>query len=203
MPHHDFDLVDPGETLLGGAVPGVCARSLRAIDARGMPLRAGRRHRFLRPGGHRRLRLPQGRAGGPRSQTLGYGARARRRALWRLLGGAIPQAPPVIPPNDVKRVIYAFELLEEGATAPNSAPNSPPWRSWFRPSSSGWPRNIYPERAHRRPVDAHGGDRACRRDAGPADRRFSRRRHGAPGHQYKEIVEALDGFPRLTRLWSA
>ena len=201
VPHHGFDLVDPGEPFSAALFP----RTMRAIasvpsHARGNRLRAGRRYRFLRARSRRRLRLPAGeQVGNPVRER--YQALAREQgaeALWKLLAARDEASASVIPPADVKRVVRAFELLEEGTTYAEqraklvTSPQLVP-AVFFGMAVDP---DVLRARIDAR-VDAMVETGLVAEVEGLLDRGF---REGVTAPQaigYKEIVEALDGFISL------
>lgn len=118
VPHHGFDLVDPGEPFSAALFQTYARTCFRDIDARG--------HRAVLCGGtgfYVRAALdgydfPKGeQVNNPVREHYTRIAEAEgAEALWRLLDERDPASAALIPPADVKRVVRAFELLEDGAT---------------------------------------------------------------------------------------
>lgn len=118
VPHHGFDLVDPGEPYSAALFQGYARKRFRDIDMRGKrSVLAGGTGFYVRaaiddyefPGGEQ--------VGNPVRER--YAAIAREQGadkLWKLLAARDEASAAVIPAADVKRVVRAFELLEEGTT---------------------------------------------------------------------------------------
>lgn len=118
VPHHGFDLVDPGEPFSAALFQDFARASFREIDARGKRcVLAGGTGFYVRaaiddydfPGGEQ--------VGNPvRERYLAVARDQGADELWRQLAARDEASAAVIPPADVKRVVRAFELLEEGTT---------------------------------------------------------------------------------------
>lgn len=118
VPHHGFDLVDPGEPFSAALFQEYARGCFRAIDARGKrSVLAGGTGFYVRAAVDA-YDFPAGeQVGNPVRER--YQAVAREEgaeALWRLLAARDEASAALIPPADVKRVVRAFELLEEGTT---------------------------------------------------------------------------------------
>ena len=118
VPHHGFDLVDPGEPFSAALFQNYARDRFRAIDARGNRcVLAGGTGFYVRAAVDD-YDFPAGeQVGNPVRER--YQALAREQgaeALWELLRARDAESAALIPPADVKRVVRAFELLEEGAT---------------------------------------------------------------------------------------
>ena len=118
VPHHGFDLVDPGEPFSAALFQNYARDRFRAIDARGNRcVLAGGTGFYVRAAVDD-YDFPAGeQVGNPVRER--YQALAREQgaeALWKLLAARDEASASVIPPADVKRVVRAFELLEEGTT---------------------------------------------------------------------------------------
>ena len=118
VPHHGFDLVDPGEPFSAALFQNYARDRFRAIDARGNRcVLAGGTGFYVRAAVDD-YDFPAGeQVGNPVRER--YQALAREQgaeALWELLAARDEASASVIPPADVKRVVRAFELLEEGTS---------------------------------------------------------------------------------------
>lgn len=118
VPHHGFDLVDPGEPFSAALFQNYARDRFRAIDARGNRcVLAGGTGFYVRAAVDD-YDFPAGeQVGNPVRER--YQALAREQgaeALWKLLAARDEASASVIPPADVKRVVRAFELLEEGTS---------------------------------------------------------------------------------------
>lgn len=116
--HHGFDLVDPGEPFSAALFQDYARACFRSIDARG-----GRS--VLAGGTGFYVRAAIDAYDFPGGEQVGNPVRERYRAiasengpetLWKLLAERDEASATLIPPADVKRVVRAFELLEEGTT---------------------------------------------------------------------------------------
>lgn len=117
-PHHGFDLVDPGEPFSAALFQDYARACFRDIDARG-------RRAVLCGGTGFYVRAAVDGYDFPKGEQVGNPVRERymrlaeeegAEALWRALEERDPASAHIIPPADVKRVVRAFELLEEGAS---------------------------------------------------------------------------------------
>lgn len=118
VPHHGFDLVDPGEPFSAALYQSYARERFRDIDSRG--------HRIVLCGGTGfYVRAAIDDYDFPKGDQVENAVRDRcvriardegPEALWRLLDERDPASAAIIPPADVKRVARAFELLEEGTT---------------------------------------------------------------------------------------
>ena len=118
VPHHGFDLVDPGEPFSAALFQNYARDRFRAIDARGNRcVLAGGTGFYVRAAVDD-YDFPAGeQVGNPVRER--YQALAREQgaeALWKLLAARDEASASVIPPADVKRVVRAFELLEDGTS---------------------------------------------------------------------------------------
>lgn len=118
VPHHGFDLVDPGEPFSAALFQTFARTCFRDIDARG--------HRAVLCGGTGfYVRAALDGYDFPKGEQVNNPVRERymriaevegAEALWRLLDERDAASAALIPPADVKRVVRAFELLEDGTT---------------------------------------------------------------------------------------
>lgn len=118
VPHHGFDLVDPGEPFSAALFQAFARERFREIDARGARC-------ILCGGTGFYVRAAIDGYEFPKGDQVGNPVRERYErlakdegveALWRLLDARDPASAALIPPADVKRVIRAFELLEDGGS---------------------------------------------------------------------------------------
>ncbi len=118
VPHHGFDLVDPGEPYSAALFQAFARHCFRDIDARGK--------RAVLCGGTGQyaqaaiddFAFPKGdQVENPvRERWTAYAEEHGNQALWEALEARDPASAAVIHPNNVRRVVRAFELLEEGAS---------------------------------------------------------------------------------------
>lgn len=118
VPHHGFDLVDPGEPYSAALFQEFARERFRNIDARGKRcVLAGGTGFYVRAAidGYE---FPKGeQVGNPvRERYLAIAREQGAQALWELLAARDAESAALIPPADVKRVVRAFELLEEGGS---------------------------------------------------------------------------------------
>lgn len=118
VPHHGFDLVDPGEPFSAALFQDFARARFREINARGNRCVLAGGTGFYVRAAIDDYEFPAGeQVGNPVRER--YLAIARDRGsdeLWKLLAARDEASAAVIPPADVKRVVRAFELLEEGTT---------------------------------------------------------------------------------------
>lgn len=118
VPHHGFDLVDPGQPYSAALFQRYARARFRDIDARGKRcVLAGGTGFYVRAAVDD-YDFPDGeQVGNPvRDECMRLAAEAGPQALWERLAERDPESARVIPPADVKRVARAFELLEAGTT---------------------------------------------------------------------------------------
>ena len=118
VPHHGFDLVDPGEPYSAALFQAFARHCFRDIDARGK--------RAVLCGGTGQyaqaaiddFAFPKGDQveNSVRERWTAYAEEHGNQALWEALEARDPASAAVIHPNNVRRVVRAFELLEEGAS---------------------------------------------------------------------------------------
>ena len=171
VPHHGFDLVDPGEPYSAALFQAFARRCFRDIDARGK-----------------------------RAVLCGGTGQYVQAAIddFEALEARDPASAAVIHPNNVRRVVRAFELLEEGGSYAEQkqrlatvAPFVPAVQLGLAVEPA-----ILNERIDAR-VDAMVAAGLVDEVRGLLSAGF---RDGVTAHQaigYKEIVEALDGNTTL------
>lgn len=118
VPHHGFDLVDPGEPYSAALFQAYARMCFSDIAARGKrAVLCGGTGFYVRAAidGYE---FPAGeQQGNPvRERCQAIAAEQGASALWELLRQRDAESAALIPPNDVKRVTRAFELLEEGVS---------------------------------------------------------------------------------------
>lgn len=118
VPHHGFDLVNPGEAYSAALYQTYARECFCDIDARG-------RRSVLCGGTGFYVRAAVDDYDFPKGEQVDNPVRERcnriaceegPQVLWRLLDECDPASAAIIPPADVKRVVRAFELLEEGVS---------------------------------------------------------------------------------------
>lgn len=116
--HHGFDLVDPGEPYSAALFQGYARDCFARIAARGKrPVLCGGTGFYVRAAidGYD---FPKGsQIDNPvREKYQSIASERGPEALWRMLADADEKSAAIIPANDVKRVVRAFELLHEGTS---------------------------------------------------------------------------------------
>lgn len=118
VPHHGFDLVDPGEPYSAALFQDYARACFRDIDARG-------KRAVLCGGTGLYVRAAIDAYEFPKGEQVGNAVRERydriarergAQALWELLRERDPKSAAIVPAADVKRVVRAFELLEDGTS---------------------------------------------------------------------------------------
>ena len=118
VPHHGFDLVDPGEPYSAALFQAFARRCFRDIDARGKrAVLCGGTGQYVQASIDDFV-FPKGdQVENPvRERWTAYAEEHGNQALWEALEARDPASAAVIHPNNVRRVVRAFELLEEGAS---------------------------------------------------------------------------------------
>ena len=118
VPHHGFDLVDPGEPYSAALFQAFARRCFRDIDARGKrAVLCGGTGQYVQAAIDDFV-FPKGdQVENPvRKRWTAYAEEHGNQALWEALEARDPASAAVIHPNNVRRVVRAFELLEEGAS---------------------------------------------------------------------------------------
>lgn len=118
VPHHGFDLVDPGEPYSAALFQTYSRACFQDIDKRGKrSVLAGGTGFYVRAAIDA-YDFPEGeQVDNPvRDKWNAYARDNGAQALWQKLQEADPESAAVIPPADVKRVVRAFELLNDGAS---------------------------------------------------------------------------------------
>ena len=118
VPHHGLDLVDPGEPYSAALFQHYARDCFAQLAAEGKrSVLVGGTGFYVRAAidGYE---FPAGEQVGNAVRER-YGAFAQEHgadALWELLRERDPASAAIIPPGDVKRVVRAFELLEDGTS---------------------------------------------------------------------------------------
>lgn len=95
-----------------------------------------------------------------RERWTAYAEEHGNQALWEALEARDPASAAVIHPNNVRRVVRAFELLEEGGSYAEQKQRACHRGALCSGRAIRAGRGAgYPERAHRRPGRCHGGRR--------------------------------------------
>ena len=118
VPHHGFDLVDPGEPYSAALFQAFARRCFRDIDARGKrAVLCGGTGQYVQAAIDD-FAFPKGdQVENPvRERWTAYAEEHGNQALWEALEARDPASAAVIHPNNVRRVVRAFELLEEGGS---------------------------------------------------------------------------------------
>ena len=118
VPHWGFDLVEPGDEYSVALYQSYARDAFRNIQERGKtPILCGGTGLYVRaaiddydfPAGEQ-TENPV------REKYTAYAQEHGNQALWDLLNQVDPNSAAVIHPNNVRRVVRAFELREEGAS---------------------------------------------------------------------------------------
>lgn len=116
VPHHGLDLVDPGEPYSAALFQPYARACFADIADRGRrPILAGGTGLYVRAAIDA-YDFPQGeQVDNPvRERYTRFAEEQGAQALWELLRERDPRSAAVLHPNNVRRVVRAFELLEEG-----------------------------------------------------------------------------------------
>lgn len=194
--HHGLDLVDPGEPYSAALFQQYARSCFADISSRG--------HRVVLCGGtgfYVRAAIddydfPAGdQVGNPtRSRYLAYAESHGAHALWKLLETKDPESASIISENDVKRVVRAFELLEDGTTYARQKQNLAHIRQKYTAVFIGL--SVDPEVLRQRidlRVDQMVADGLVGEVQSLLERGFKKGITAPQAIGYKEIVEALEG----------
>ena len=118
VPHHCLDLVDPGEPFSAALFQEHAREAFADIDTRGKRIVLCGGTGFYVRAAIDDYDFPAGEQVGNalRDELNSFAAEQGSLALWDRLNERDPESAALIPPNDVKRVVRAFELLDEGLT---------------------------------------------------------------------------------------
>lgn len=116
VPHHGFDLVDPGEPYSAALFQDFARAAFLDIENRGRrSVLCGGTGLYVRAAIDA-YEFPAGdqEANPVREQWTAFAEKHGAQALWDELYRRDPASAEVLHPNNVRRVVRAFELLEEG-----------------------------------------------------------------------------------------
>lgn len=116
--HFGLDLVDPGEPFSAALFQDYARSCFEDIEGRGKQAVLCGGTGFYVRAAIDAYEFPKGeQADNPlREELNAFAAQHGAHELWERLRGVDPASASIIPENDVKRVVRAFELLEEGVT---------------------------------------------------------------------------------------
>ena len=116
VPHHGFDLVDPGEPYSAALFQDFARAAFRDIESRGRrSVLCGGTGLYVRAAIDAYEFPAGGQEANPvREQWTAFAEKHGTQALWDELHRRDPASAEVLHPNNVRRVVRAFELLEEG-----------------------------------------------------------------------------------------
>ena len=114
--HHCLDIVDPGEPYSAALYQKHARAAFSEIAGRGKRIVLCGGTGFYVRAAVDDYEFPAGeQVGNPvRERYLDFAQRRGAHALWEQLNEVDPQSAALIPENDVKRVVRAFELLDDG-----------------------------------------------------------------------------------------
>ena len=118
VPHYGFDLVDPGEAYSAAVYQAYARSCFRDISSRGKrPFLAGGTGLYVRAAIDA-YDFPKGdQVDNPvRKRWTAFAKEHGAQALWDKLREIDPESAAVVHPNNVRRVVRAFELRTEGTT---------------------------------------------------------------------------------------
>lgn len=201
VPHHCIDLADPGEPFSAALYQEHARRAFEDIDSRGKRIVLCGGTGFYVRAALDDYRFPAGeQVGNPvRERWNAYALEKGNHALWAQLEAVDPESAAIIPENDVKRIVRAFELIDEGTTYARQKENLAHIAQWAPAGLYGL--QVEPERLRAR-IDARVDGMV---ETGlineveellNAGLRTAVTAREAIG--YKEIVDALEGRCTLT-----
>jgi len=118
VPYHCIDLVEPGEPFSAALFQRAARRAIADITSRGgLPVLAGGTGLYVRAALDP-MRFPSGaqQANPVRERWEAYAAEHGAEALHVLLAERDPDSAAAIHPNNVRRVVRALEMAEEGVS---------------------------------------------------------------------------------------
>lgn len=118
VPHHGIDLVDPGEPFSAALFQEHARRRFEEITGRGNRVVLCGGTGFYVRAAIDGYEFPAGEQVGNavRDERAAFAREHGNRALWEALRDVDPESAAIIPENDVKRVVRAFELLAGGTS---------------------------------------------------------------------------------------
>ena len=118
VPHHCLDIVDPGEPFSAALFQDLSRKAFADIDARGKRIVLCGGTGFYVRAAIDDYEFPAGDQVGNviRDHYMAVAEREGAYELWQMLLERDPESAGIIPPNDVKRVVRAFELLEDNTS---------------------------------------------------------------------------------------
>ena len=118
VPHYGLDIVDPGEAYSASLFQAYARSCFDDIRSRGaMPVLAGGTGFYVRAAGDDYNFLQGEQVGNDvRERYQAIADQQGPEALWEMLRKRDPESAEIIHPNNVKRVIRAFEMLELDGT---------------------------------------------------------------------------------------
>lgn len=125
VPHHGFDLVDPGQPYSAALFQEYARNCFSEIRSRGKrSILAGGTGLYVRAAIDE-YEFPKGeQVDNPiRDFYTAYAEQNGPQALWNLLHEKDPDSARILHPNNVRRVVRAFELLDEGRSYAEQAAN--------------------------------------------------------------------------------
>lgn len=200
VPHHGLDLVDPGEPFSAALFQDYARACFHDIDARGKRAVLCGGTGFYVRAAIDDYDFAEGEQVGNdvRDRYMKIAVERGPHELWTMLNEADPESAAVIPENDVKRVVRAFEMMASGesyAERKEALARIPQRVPAVMVGLSVEP-GVLRERIVRR-VDEMVDEGLVQEVRGLLDGGF---REGITSPQaigYKEIVEALDGHITL------
>ena len=118
VPHHCIDIADPGEPFSAALYQDCARKAFEEIDLRGkQSILCGGTGFYVRAAIDD-YRFPAGeQVGNPiRDKWLAFAHDQGAHALWSALESIDARSAQLIPENDIKRVVRAFELLDDGTS---------------------------------------------------------------------------------------
>ena len=196
VPHHCIDLVDPGQPFSAALFQQISRAAFADIESRGKRIVFCGGTGFYVRAAIDDYRFPSGEQIGNevRDHWTEYARERGNHALWTELEQVDPESAALIPENDVKRVVRAFELLDVGTSYARQKEQLAHIEQWVPASLYGL--KVDPDRLRYR-IDARvdgmveaGLIEEVRGllDAGLRAAITAREAIG-----YKEIVEAIEG----------
>lgn len=196
VPHFGIDLVDPGEPYSAALYQEYARRVLDTHLAENIPcVVCGGTGFYIRAALDDFAFPPGDQVGNDiRNEMNAYAAEYGAHALWEKLWEKDPESAAIIPENDVKRVVRAFELMSEGESYAAQRERFAAIQPFYGAIYVGL--HIEPEVLARRideRVDTMVADGLVEEVEGLLDKGFREGITAPAAIGYKEIVDALDG----------